>query len=634
MSFCGFVIKSGKQIVIKTLEHREITIDNIHKHQCLYGDAFKQDDDQNQLIMIGNSRQYFNNFIRTNYENPDIIQQEIEKHQELITTSNLIEHFNISACDYVNRGKIDEYFGHLKNITYLYYKWYNLSIIRGFKLLGLKKDEIDIIKRYNYPHTIYIRLLKSPWQFVFLSPETQIRLSRLLRPKPRDIDLVSLNLFVNLYHKLNIKGRIKYRNFKPQYPNIEFMHQYFNDFGVVYDGNYLSFDFIKDIHNQIDNRLRKIAKSHHPPLAFSDLLDIKLSDRQRESIKLVAQNGVSCILGPAGTGKTTIINTLICMLRRFNYNPLLISYTGKACRRLEEVCEIPAKTLHQCIYNHDLKSHDAIIFDEIGMIPSYLMLRLLYKIHDDTRVIMVGDFNQLPPIKDYSISHILRLFPRVVLNECLRSNDDLFKNCQAIYQQDNIKFELNEHFNYHKVNDTEDIMELIKKNTESDFKIITPYLDTATELINDLDNTKTGLYITDAWKHKWYLGEKVMFIYNNYQMGIMNSDEGIITSLTPLKICFNDTEYEFETTGYKYISTYDDDITNKIGKLNTSMIIKSSVITIHKAQGSEWNEVWFYIPKLTRFINRRLVYTALTRARNRCLILSPFSLDKICKYIK
>lgn len=627
-------MKGGKQLTIKTLDKKEVVVENTYKYHCLFGDVFRLgQDDEKPLIMIGNSRQYLESFIKHNYSKPSIFFQEVSKHSELVRTDNLFEHLNISACDYVYRRKKDDYFGRLKDIWCLYSKWYSLNIIRGFKLLGLKNDEIEIIKRYPYPHRIYNKILKSPWEFIFLSAETQINLAKLLKNRPNDIDLAAYNLFTALYKSLNDKGRVRYNSFKTSQPDIEFMKSHFERFGVIYDGVYLSFDFIRDINYQIEQRLRKIAKTEHPPLAYSDLLQIELSDNQREAIQLVANNGISCILGPAGTGKTTIVKSILTMLRRFNYLPLLVSYTGRACRRLEEITQMPAKTLHQCVYG-SINEYDTIIFDEIGMIPSALFLRLLYKLNDDCRLIMVGDFNQLPPIKDYSIAEILRPFPRVVLNQCLRASDKLFRNCQQLYTQTELNFEFNDEFQYHQISNIDQLMTLLKTNTEADFKIITPLAETTRELTLKLDNTMTGSYITDVWKQKWYLGEKVMFIFNNYKEGIMNSDEGQITNLTPFKVNFNGKEYNFQTSGYRYISPYDEaDNFNFRPQLNTSMIIKASVITIHKAQGNEWNEVWFYLSKLSKFISRKLIYTALTRAKKKCLILTPFSIQEIYKFL-
>ena len=327
---------------------------------------------------------------------------------------------------------------------------------------------------------------------------------------------------------------------------------------------------------------------------------------------------------------------------------LLTSFTGKACRRLSEVCQVPAQTIHLLLYKRPSEV-DLVVVDEVSMVSPSLLLRLLKRLPVDVRLVFVGDFAQLPPIGEPSLQRLLSdlQLPTVELTECLRSNHVIFDNCQQLrlHNDGEVVFQWTDQFVHRRLLTDQPVAELVADwsthRDYHDFKVITPYREAAETLNSNFNEVLSSIgqceSVVDCWGTRWLLGEKVMFTFNDADYSLSNGDEGVITSIADEHIIVrfeplvNDDDviervYSLETTGDRYVGYYEG---LKIASLNTSMIMKSSAITVHKAQGSEWSEVWFYLPYWSSFITRRLVYTALTRARDRVVIYSSMTRDEL-----
>ena len=151
---------------------------------------------------------------------------------------------------------------------------------------------------------------------------------------------------------------------------------------------------------------------------IEDNIDIELSEKQREAIERINENNVCIITGGPGTGKTTIIKAIIELYKKHGMKPVLCAPTGRAAKRMTETTGEDAKTLHRLLelagiyddtdnFNTNLLvtpiDGDVIIVDEASMIDMFLMNYLLKAIYKGTKLVLVGDTDQLPSVGPGSI---------------------------------------------------------------------------------------------------------------------------------------------------------------------------------------------------------------------------------------
>jgi len=392
--------------------------------------------------------------------------------------------------------------------------------------------------------------------------------------------------------------------------------------------------------------------------------EIKLDKQQRYAVIESVKNAVTIITGGPGTGKTTTINTIIQLFERQNLNILLAAPTGRAAKRMSETTGYQAQTIHRMLElsggNSESDSNyiferneqnpleaDVIIIDEMSMVDINLMNALLKAITVGTRLIMVGDINQLPSVgpgnvlKDMINSHIFNV---VMLTRIFRqaSQSSIIVNAHKINQGESIDLDnKSEDFFILKRDNALDIQGVVValirdklpkfvKTNPYDIQVLTPMrkgelgIEKMNEVLQQYLNPPS-----DEKKEKQAHGcifrenDKVMQIKNNYQiqweirneknmviqtgLGVFNGDSGIIKSINDFS---NIVEVEFDEgriVEYKY---------SQLDELELSY-----AITIHKSQGSEYPAV--IIPLLSgpkMLMTRNLLYTAVTRAKN-CVAL-------------
>ena len=382
-------------------------------------------------------------------------------------------------------------------------------------------------------------------------------------------------------------------------------------------------------------------------------MSITLDDKQRAAIAAAMEHGVIIITGGPGTGKTTIINGIVRIFKDLGLKTVLAAPTGRAAKRITETTGNEAKTIHRLLeyeysQDDDFPSFskdesnpldvDAIIVDESSMIDILLMDSLLMAVQPGTRLILVGDADQLPSVG-----------PGNVLKDIIDSGAVTVLSLERIYRQSDESmisvnaFEINHgripdinndsDFLFLNKNDSDkllrDILELVTSrlpiakgfDSISDIQVIAPMKNGKVGVINlnrelqavlnppreDRAQREFGMAI-------YREGDKVMQIKNNYRIkwedstsqeqgeGIYNGDIGILTRISSrdksFEVLFNDGKrvaYDFDQM---------DEITH------------AYAMTVHKSQGSEFPFVIMPIvggPPL--FLNRKLLYTAVTRAK-------------------
>lgn len=409
----------------------------------------------------------------------------------------------------------------------------------------------------------------------------------------------------------------------------------------------ISYDIME---SQIENRLSKIEKSSN----------IELDEMQRYAVIEAARKGLLIVTGGPGTGKTTTINTIIQFFESEGMDILLAAPTGRAAKRMAETTGYEARTIHRLLElsggmdgnngrmvferneGNPLET-DVLIIDEMSMVDISLIHSLLRAVTVGTRVIFVGDVNQLPSVGPGNVLRDMiasNVFPIVRLTKIFRqaSESDIIVNAHKINAGKPIRLDnKSKDFFLLQRSDvnviTGVIIALVRDKlpkyvnaTPFDIQVLTPMRKG--ELGVERLNQVLQQYLNPAdpeKKEKEYglgvfrEGDKVMQIKNNYQIawekksqygitvdsgtGVFNGDAGIIR--------------EINLFAEHFIVEFEDGhmVEYPFGQLEELEL--AYAITIHKSQGSEYPAVVMPLlsgPKM--LFNRNLLYTAVTRAKN------------------
>ena len=409
-------------------------------------------------------------------------------------------------------------------------------------------------------------------------------------------------------------------------------------------------------------------------------IDIKLSEKQKEAIESINENNVCIITGGPGTGKTTIIKAIIELYKKHGMKPVLCAPTGRAAKRMTETTGEEAKTLHRLLeiagmaddtdnFNTNLLvtpiDGDIIIVDEASMLDMFLMNYLVKAIYKGTKLVLVGDIDQLPSVGPGSVLKDLIDSEQVYtirLNQIFRqaAKSKIIVNAHRVNEgknfiegkikntkldEENIEllddfFYINE-VNQEKIQQT--VISLCKGRLKtygdydflSNIQIITPTkkgkLGTkelnilVQKELNPLEEEKNEKEFGDI---KFREQDRVMQTKNNYNIlwekeydkefkkelgnGIFNGELGIIENIDKenktIKVKFDDGK----------IATYDN--------ADLEQLEHAYAITVHKSQGSEFDVVILVVSQSApMLLTRNLIYTAMTRAKKLLIVIGPQS---------
>ena len=388
---------------------------------------------------------------------------------------------------------------------------------------------------------------------------------------------------------------------------------------------------------------------------------IELDENQRLAVREAVQDGFLIITGGPGTGKTTTINAIIRYFHMLGLDFMLAAPTGRAAKRMSETTGYEARTIHRMLElnggiegnagferdeNNPLET-DAVIIDEMSMVDISLMHSLLKAIAPSTRLILVGDTNQLPSVgpgsvlKDIIASgkyHVVRLTK--IFRQA--SQSDIIVNAHKINRGEPVLLDnQSRDFFFLKRYDADKIINVVLQLV---VQKMPKYVDAEMYDIQVLTPTRKGLlgverlntvlqqYLnppSEGKKEKEHgerifrEGDKVMQVKNNYQlewevrnryglamekgMGVFNGDMGVIRRINEFAEIVTVEFDEGRSVEYPF-------------KLLEELEL-AYAITIHKSQGSEYPAV--VIPLLggpRMLMNRNLLYTAVTRAK-KCVTL-------------
>ncbi len=408
---------------------------------------------------------------------------------------------------------------------------------------------------------------------------------------------------------------------------------------------------------RLEKKIKKIEDSSR----------MELDGLQRKAVMEAVQNGIFILSGGPGTGKTTTINMIIRYFEQEGMDIFLAAPTGRAAKRMTEATGFEAKTIHRLLeLNGDMSDDrqassvhfeknelnpleaDVVIIDEMSMVDIHLFHALLKAVAPGTRLVMVGDRNQLPSVGPGQVLKDLMesgCIASVVLSKIFRQagESDIVVNAHRINEGKQIKLDNKSRDFFFLERDNVNVIykhmiQLITGKLPKyvhagmfDIQVLTPMrkgalgVETLNGILQQYLNPPSAEKLEIAHGDNIFrLGDKVMQIKNNYQLeweivskygiavdsgqGVFNGDVGIIK--------------EINETAKTVVVEYDDmrRVTYPLNGLDE--IELAYAITIHKSQGSEYPAVIMPLLSGPRMLfNRNLLYTGVTRAKSCVTIL-------------
>ncbi len=524
------------------------------------------------------------------------------------------------------------------------------KLIKNVKGIGfLKADEIALKNNLdkNSPYRIESAIL-------YVLTQKAINFGHVYYPKEKLTNEVSKLIGVE-------KELIE-----PVYMNLLLSSEVVIDNSFEESNIYLDYLYVSE--SYIASKLAKMALNDDFKILFDiekeikeaiKSLSIKLSKIQIDAIKSCFEENISIITGGPGTGKTTIINTISKIYLDNGYNISLCAPTGRAAKRIEETTGIEAKTIHRMLgyipssyddighfeYNEDNPlDTDVIIIDEMSMVDVVLFEKLLRGMKDNTRLVIVGDVDQLPSVGAGN-----------VLRDLINSKKIKYTKLVDIFRQSESS---NIIVNAHKINNGQEPI-LNEKNSDFFFlKTETPAI-TRNVVVDLISKRLPNAYGYDFSKDIQILTQSRkgicgVFELNRLLQDILNPKTETTDELLVGNKLFRVNDKVMQTKNNYNLSFFDSDGEENFGVYNGDMghiifIDKSSkkltvemddnrvidytledldnlelayAITIHKSQGSEFKSVIIPMFDGYRLLQtRNLLYTAITRAKENIVLV-------------
>ncbi|WFQ90977.1 exodeoxyribonuclease V subunit alpha [Mycoplasma feriruminatoris] len=377
--------------------------------------------------------------------------------------------------------------------------------------------------------------------------------------------------------------------------------------------------------------------------------DFKYDDNQVLALKNFIKNKISIITGGPGTGKTTIIKAIVRLFEKVYHstNYAICTPTGRAAARIREsFLECNATTIHKLLgYEKDNKfsinannplDYDLLIVDECSMIDTRLFSQFLSSISKAKKIVLIGDVDQLTSVS-YGNAFFDIISSKIIsttnLKKIHRQNNNNI--IDLAYMIKNNTFDLN------KFNDSNNVEFFFNKDKQAcldrlktiyqqsidqnlNIQIISPvYADIlGIENLNNFiqynfnQNILDQNNVYDRLRFRYAINDKVMYLKNDSELNLSNGDIGYIKQINKINnqfqsaiINFNNIELEFDAQQFDDISL-------------------SYCCSVHKTQGSEYDKVVLVLQDtlFSSFLNKKLLYTAITRAKKQLVIIGDYDL--------
>lgn len=567
-----------------------------------------------------------------------------------------------------------------------FYKWWLANrCLRKLYLLSINKGEI---RRSGLdPVALYQKCLRNPYTVVSLDLKKCEDICKRINKRSTFSEIKSGEILRFIHRQSSDNGHafvfLSYlnQNFPDLTDHKELLE---NEYGVVFDQdrvykNSLFKDEI-DVARFISDAL-KDTKNDFGNVEISPLR----SEDQKNAILSALENRISIITGEAGTGKTSCLEELCLILERAHIPYALGAFTGKAVSRIrEKTGRMKAKTLHRMIKEKHVRVNlmkiseardltekeeeivaatdpEFILIDEASMVTISLLAEIIRTFPSLKSIIFIGDNNQLPPIGSGALFEQLLLSKRVPTFHLTRNfrilNQDgglngVINNAKAIIERkphENFSFQEGSNF-FVCPGTLENIksMMLSYRDANIDMRKLV-FLCPYNEQIRELNKYAQEIFsvgkkfLVDSRKNKWALGDPVIMTENDAEIDVFNGESGIIEDINELEqsIVINfgygrTHEFPLESKEEKEQNFFEednvDDYERTVKKLQLAY-----ALTVHKSQGSEWENVIFFVPpgkKPGLFLNNRLIYTAWTRTRGSILNICESTILSVAATIR
>lgn len=410
-------------------------------------------------------------------------------------------------------------------------------------------------------------------------------------------------------------------------------------------------EYIADRIYRLNNmERRKLPKLKEKIKELEQKIGITYDESQKNAIINSLNNNFTITTGGPGTGKTTIIKGIIRMLVDTCHispqNIALLAPTGRASRKLIEVCNIPAYTIHKYLgwdkdnntFSHNeinVCKEEYIIVDEASMIDTMLMFSLLKGTRLDSKFIFIGDYYQLPSVsqgqvlKDMIDSEVLDV---IKLNNLYRQKDgnyiiDLAHEIKNKELSDNFLTK-KEDYNFIEVDNDyvltsikDIILKALEKGyREKDIQVLAPMyksqngIDNLNKMLQEIFNPKSNDKNELTVGNKIYReGDKILELVNDSDNSISNGDLGYIINITNKEKNDNKKNEIIVDFDGNIVSFSPDKFIN---------ITHGYAISVHKSQGGEFNMVIIpFVNSFKRMLYNKLIYTAVTRAKSKLILI-------------
>ena len=395
-------------------------------------------------------------------------------------------------------------------------------------------------------------------------------------------------------------------------------------------------------------------------------LGIHYDTIQKQAICDAIQNKVFILTGGPGTGKTTVINGIIAVyallegldLRKKSSLPILLAApTGRAARRMNELTGLPSATIHRHLgmtgdddtsHLEDYLDADFIIVDEFSMVDTWLANQLFSNISSNSKILIVGDSDQLPSVSPGQVlADLLQIpsIPQTRLERIYRQSEEstivtlASQIRQGILPADFTQKKADR--SYFEIASNQ-IPATIEKILDAairsgiparDIQVLAPMyrgaagIDAINQLMQELLNPlQKGQISFEASQFQYRSGDKVIHLVNDAEVNVFNGDLGYITDLIPGKYTESKQDemmIDFDGNEVSYPR-------NEWYKIRLAY-----AMSIHKSQGSEFPVVFLPITSASkRMLERNLIYTAITRAKSKLILLGELqAFDYATKHI-
>jgi len=374
-----------------------------------------------------------------------------------------------------------------------------------------------------------------------------------------------------------------------------------------------------------------------------------LNCEQKAAVRMVAEHQFSIVTGGAGVGKTTVLKCVYSVLEAEGFTVTQLALAGKAVRRMMEATERPARTLASFINTRELDGetltlevpNEALVIDEASMLDLITFSNVTRLIGPNTKIVLVGDPNQLPPVGPGLILHCLvglPGIPHVELKKVERFGGDIADLATAINEgvfPRSTEFKGATQFFEARIGQMEQIAcDLYLKAPDASIVLcatsaVASAINERLQLLLTKDNKPIRLFNVEheLWEYAGlYEGDLVICTENHWKFGIQNGSLGRLIEVfdEPLLVG-GDEDDEYTALGR---IAWDDGVTRPLRDNLLDSLELGYALTVHKGQGSQWRHVIVCLPTTagshSSMIDRSMVYTAVTRAQESVAVCGEY----------